>query len=75
MVVEVKRIKWNLVDLEDRTRRKNLRFAGFSESGKESWCGNEEKVRDFMQNKLGIKNNIQSKGLIKLEKREQKMIL
>ena len=44
--------------MEDRTRKNNLRFAGFSESGKESWDESEKKLKDFIQNKLGIKHNV-----------------
>ena len=44
--------------MEDRTRKNNLRFAGFSESGKESWDESEKKLKDFIQNKLGVKHNV-----------------
>ena len=37
VAAQAKELKEKLVRLEDRTRRNNLRFDGFSESGKESW--------------------------------------
>ena len=54
----MKKMKEKLVDLEDITRRNNLRFDEFPENGKESLNENEEKVEDFMRNKLGVENKV-----------------
>ena len=47
-------IKEKLRDLEDRTRRNNLRIDGVNESVKETWDETEEKVMKILKNNLGI---------------------
>ena len=42
-------------DLENRSRRNNLRFNGVIESGDESWEETERKIRSVIEDKLDIK--------------------
>ncbi|XP_065667934.1 uncharacterized protein LOC136088184 [Hydra vulgaris] len=43
-------------NLEDRSRRNNLRIDGIDENGQESWGNSEEKVYAFFWQNLGLKN-------------------
>ena len=45
-----------LIDLEDRSRRNNLRIDGISESRNETWGECEEEIQEVFNEKLGIKN-------------------
>ena len=45
-----------LVDLENRSRRNNLRIDGVKENEKESWSESEEKVKRIFMEKLNIKD-------------------
>ena len=56
----MKMMKEKLVDLEDVKRRNNLRSDKFQESGNESLNENEEKVKDFIKNKLGVENKVKT---------------
>ena len=56
----MKMMKEKLVDLEDIKRRNNLRSDKFQENGKESLNENEEKVKDFIKNKLGVENEVKT---------------
>ena len=56
----MKKMKEKLVDLEDIKRRNNLRSDKFQENGKESLNENEEKVKDFIKNKLGVENKVKT---------------
>ena len=47
-------IENKLVDLEDRSRRNNLRINGIKEGKYETWEGCEEKVNCFLEEKLDI---------------------
>ena len=49
-------IRQKLIELEDRSRRNNLRIDGIPESYKETWDDCENKVQDLFNNKLGIGN-------------------
>ena len=63
-----------LVDLEDRSRRKNLRILGIKEDLRDSWEECENKIYDLMEEKLVMDtSNItieinQTIGCIVLEK-------
>ena len=48
-----------LIELEDRSRRNNLRFDGLMEDPNETWDDCERKVQDFLLNKLNIEGNIE----------------
>ena len=45
-----------LIDLEDRSRRNNLRIDGMSELRNETWEECEEKIQKVFNEKLGVKN-------------------
>ena len=53
---ENKRLKDKLRDLEDRSRRDNLRFDGVKEYENESWNDTEEILKDFLFEHLGLQN-------------------
>ena len=50
--------KKKLADLEDHSRRNNLRFDGFQEETNETWEESESIVIDFVKEKLGIEDDI-----------------
>ena len=43
-------------DLEDRSRRNNLRFDWLSQAQGEDWHGSEDKIKKIIKEKLGIEN-------------------
>ena len=43
-------------DLEERSRRNNLRFDGLSQAQGEEWHGSEAKIKKLIKEKLGIEN-------------------
>ena len=45
-----------LIDLEDRSRRNNLRIDGISESRNKTWEECEEEIQKVFNEKLGVKN-------------------
>ena len=49
--------KKKLADLEDRSRRNNLRFDGFQEETNETWEESESIITDFAKEKLGLKKS------------------
>nr|XP_047143985.1 uncharacterized protein LOC124817677 [Hydra vulgaris] len=53
-------IKEKIAELEDRSRRNNLRFIGIRDKANETWEESEQKIKDFLNTKL----NIQEKNLI-----------
>ena len=48
-----------LTELEDRSRRNNLRIDGVEETPNETWEICEGKVQDIVKNKLGITAEIE----------------
>ena len=50
--------KKKLVDLEDRSHRRNLCFDGIEEDPNEIWEESESIITDFVKEKLGIEENI-----------------
>ena len=50
--------KKKLADLEDRSRRNNLRFDGFQEQTNETWEETESIITNFVKEKLGIEEDI-----------------
>ena len=48
-----------LIELEDRSRRNNIRFDGLTEDPNEIWDDRERKVQDVLLNKLNIEGNIE----------------
>ena len=55
---ELSTLKNKIRDLEDRSRRNNLRIDGVAESLNETWETTEKKVMDVFENKLGLRNII-----------------
>ena len=53
---ENKRLKDKLRDLEDRSRRDNLRFDEVKEYENKSWNDTEEILKDFLFEHLGLRN-------------------
>ena len=51
--------KQKVIDLEDRSRRNNLRKYGLSENEKETWDDTEENVKHFFRDKLHINKDIE----------------
>ena len=47
-----------LIELEDRSRRKNLHFDGLTEEPNKTWDDYERKVQDIFLDKLDIEGNI-----------------
>ena len=61
-----------LVDLEDRSRRNNLRIYGISESKYETWEKCKEKVDEIFREKLGLDNiHIECVHRVKREKNDK----
>ena len=56
---EHKSLKKKRRDLEDRSRRNNLRFDGITESVDETWEISEKKVKDLIKEKLQINQDVQ----------------
>ena len=54
----ITKIKKKLADLEDRSRRNNLRFDGFQEETNETWEESESIITEFVKEKLGIEEDI-----------------
>ena len=54
----VTKTKKKLADLEDHSRRNNLRFAGFQEETNETWEKSESIITDFVKEKLEIEEGI-----------------
>ena len=53
----VTKTKKKLADLEDRSRRNNLRFDGFQEETNETWEESESIITDFLKEKLEIEED------------------
>ena len=58
-VEAIEKNKEKLIDLENRSRRNNLRFDGIRENERESWIDCEEKIHKLLKEKLHINENIE----------------
>ena len=58
-----------LIELEDRSRRNNIRFDGQTKNPNETWDDCERKVQDVLLNKLNIEGNIKIDRCHRFEKR------
>ena len=54
----VTKTKKQLADLEDRSRRNNLRFDGFQEETNETWEESQSIITNFLKEKFGIEEDI-----------------
>ena len=52
------KMQLKVTDLEDRSRRNNLRFDGLAETRDEDWHSCEVKIKDLIREQLGIKNEV-----------------
>ena len=55
----VQEIRKKVVDLEDRSRRQNLRVDGIKESDNESWEDCQKKVQEMFRTKLNLEETIE----------------
>ena len=69
----VTKTKKKLADLEDHSRRNNLRFDGFKEETNERWEESENIVTDFVKKKLDIEEDILIKRAHRTEKIKRNM--
>ena len=56
LIDDHKNLHVNVRDLEDRSRKNNLRFDGLSQAQGEDWHGSEAKIKKVIKEKLGIEN-------------------
>ena len=68
--LQIKEIKKKLVDLEDRSRRSNLRFDGISENEEESWEETEKKIKDMVKDKMKILKNVEVERAHRVRRKE-----
>ncbi|XP_065681501.1 uncharacterized protein LOC136095167 [Hydra vulgaris] len=64
-------VKDKLAELEDRSRRNNLRFNGVEESENESWEDNEKKIQEVLKSKFGFTNNLEIERAHRTGKKEK----
>ena len=55
-------IREKIRDLEDRSRRNNLRIDGVKETERESWEDTEVKIQNIFTNQLGVQRQINIEG-------------
>ena len=60
-----------IVELEDRSRRNNLRIDGITEKENETWDECKQEVQSLIKDKLGIAENIVIERVHRIKKREQ----
>ena len=58
LTTEINMLKEKAVDLENGSRRKNLRIDGLKEHEKETWDEFESKIKALFKEKLGIDQNV-----------------
>jgi hypothetical protein len=58
VATEINEFKKIYIDLENRSRRNNLRIDGLTELPMESWNDCAKKVKDLFRNKLGISEDV-----------------
>ena len=63
--------KEKLVDLEDRSRRNNLRIDGLKESERETWEVTEQKVKALFKEQLNISEDIEIDRAHRVGRRDQ----
>ena len=55
---KIRTYRKKIVELEDRSRRNNLRIDGITEKENETWDECEQEVQSLIKDKLGIAENI-----------------
>ena len=53
---ELKKVREKMREIEDRSRRNNIRIEGLKENERESWEDTERKVQEVFVNNLGLNN-------------------
>ena len=71
----VTKTKKKLADLEDRSRRNNLRFDGFQEEANETWEESESIITNFVKEKLVIEGDILIERAHHTERNRKRTIL
>ena len=71
----ITKTKKKLVDLEDRSRRNNLRFDGFQEEANETWEESESIITNFVKEKLVIEGDILIERAHHTERNRKRTIL
>ena len=56
LIDDPKNVHVKVRDLEDASRRNNLRFDGLSQAQGEDWHASEAKIKKVIKEKLGIEN-------------------
>ena len=59
-----------LIELEDRSRRNNLRFDGLTEDTNETWDDCERKIQKILSDKLEITEDVEIERCHRMEKRK-----
>ena len=60
-----------LIELEDRSRRNNIRIDGIEEEQYETWDRCEEKVQKVIKDKLGIEDEVEIDHCYRMKKVEK----
>ena len=60
-----------LIELEDRSRRNNIRIDRIEENQYETWDRCEEKVQKVIKDKLGIEDEVEIYGCHRMKKAEK----
>ena len=57
--IDTNDVSEKLIELEDRSRRNNLRLDGLNEDPNETWDDCKRKVQEVLSNNLGIDENVE----------------
>ena len=60
-----------LIELEDRSRRNNIRIDGIEDDRNETWDSCEEKVQKLFKEKLGLKNEVEIERCHRMKKKNK----
>ena len=60
-----------LIELEDRSRRNNIRIDGIEDDQNETWDSCEEKVQKLIKEKLGLKNEVEIERCHRMKKKNK----
>ena len=64
-------VEKKLTDLQDHSRRNNLRIDGFAEENNKTWDDCERKVKDIFMDKLELENDIITERAYRTKKKKQ----
>ena len=60
-----------LIELEDRSRRNNIRIDGIEDDQNETWDSCEEKVQKLIKEKLGLENDVEIERCQRMKKKNK----